>query len=134
MVNFTFFDVADAVLENLIGPVFILLIKFLMDPTKTPVIDMSALIFMSFCDFNTHSLCPYTLHFYFPPFDVMLKPVVSHSLHHALNMGHYTIFPLHQLKGVFQYDNRSKTNIDGSLEHDWKTYNRVFKTNFPEGR
>ena len=30
MVNFTFFDVADAVLENLIGPVFILLIKFLV--------------------------------------------------------------------------------------------------------
>ncbi len=30
MINFTFFDVADAVLENLIGPVFILLIKFLV--------------------------------------------------------------------------------------------------------
>lgn len=134
MVNFTFFDVADAVLENLIGPIFILLIKFLMDPTKTPTIDMSSIMFMTFCDFNTHSLCPYTVNFYFPPFDNMLSPVVSHNLHHALNTGHYTIFPLHQLKGVYQYDNRSKTNIDGSLEHDWKAYNRVFKTNFPEGR
>ena len=44
------------------------------------------------------------------------------------------MWPLHQLKGIYQYDNRSRTNVDGSVEKDWVTYNRVMKTDFPEGR
>mmetsp|Transcript_34589 Transcript_34589/g.62264 ORF Transcript_34589/g.62264 Transcript_34589/m.62264 type:complete len:109 (+) Transcript_34589:1-327(+) len=105
-----------------------------MDPTTTPVIDITAVLLMTCSGFSTHSTCPSTVGFYFPPIDALMSPVVSHSLHHALNTGHYTIWPLHQLKGIMQYDSRSKTNIDGSLKNDWMAYNRVFKTNFPEGR
>mmetsp|Transcript_14005 Transcript_14005/g.33959 ORF Transcript_14005/g.33959 Transcript_14005/m.33959 type:complete len:445 (-) Transcript_14005:136-1470(-) len=132
--NFAFFDFEDIFLENLISPVILLLLKFLMDPTKTPTIDMFAYTMIHLSDVNSHSLCPYTVGFYFPLLDSKLSPVISHNLHHALNMGHYTIWPLHQLKGIFMYDNREKVNVDGSLAKDWATYNRVFKTDFPEGR
>lgn len=133
-VNFTFFDCEDIVLENLIAPTLLFLLKFLMDPTKPPTIDMFAYIMIHNSDANSHSLCPYTVGFYFPPLDSIFSPVISHNLHHALNMGHYTIWPLHQLKGIFMYDNRDKVNVDGSLAQDWATYNRVFNTDFPEGR
>lgn len=133
-VTFTFFDCEDLVLENLIAPALLFLLKFCMDPTKLPTIDMFAYVMLHVLDANTHSLCPYTVGFYFPPLDSMLSPTVSHNLHHALNMGHYTVWPLHQLKGIFMYDNRDKVHVDGSLALDWATYNRVFNTNFPEGR
>jgi len=133
-VNFTFFDLEDVFLENLVAPALLLLLKFLMDPTKTPTIDMFAYTLLQFSDVNSHSLCPYTIGFFFPPLDSKFSIVISHNLHHALNMGHYTIWPLHQLKGIFMYDNREKVNVDGSLAQDWATYNRVFKTDFPEGR
>jgi len=133
-INYTFFDIEDMMLENSVAPALILLLKFCMDPTKTPIIDMFSYILLLHNDANSHSICPYTVGFFFPPLDAILSPTVSHTLHHALNMGHYTIWPLHQLKGIFQYDNRSKTNVDGSLAKDWATYNRVFKTDFPEGR
>lgn len=133
-VTFTFFDCEDLVLENLIAPALLFLLMFFMDPTKPPTIDMFAYVMLHVLDANSHSLCPYTVGFYFPPLDSMLSPTVSHNLHHALNMGHYTVWPLHQLKGIFMYDNRDKVHFDGSLAQDWATYNRVFNTNFPEGR
>ena len=133
-INYTFFDIEDMMLENSVAPALILLLKFCMDPTKTPIIDMFSYILLLHNDANSHSICPYTVGFFFPPLDAILSPTVSHTLHHALNMGHYTIWPLHQLKGIYQYDNRSKSNVDGSLAKDWATYNRVFKTDFPEGR
>ena len=132
--NFTFFDLEDIFLENLVAPALLLLLKFLMDPTATPTIDMFAYTLLQFSDVNSHSLNPYTIGFFFPPLDSKFSIVISHNLHHALNMGHYTIWPLHQLKGIFMYDNREKVNVDGSLAQDWATYNRVFKTDFPEGR
>ena len=133
-VNFTFFDCEDLVLENLVAPALIFLFKFMMEPTKIPTVDMFCYVFLHLQDANTHSLCPYTVSFYSPFLDSVLSPTVSHNLHHALNMGHYTVWPLHQLKGIYQYDNRTKTNVDGSKAKDWATYNRVFNTDFPEGR
>ena len=87
---------------------------------------------LAITDVNIHSISPYSIGFFNPILDSILKSNVSHSLHHALNIGHYTVWPWHQLKGVAAYDSRTKQNTDGSIATDMAAYNRVFKTSFPE--
>lgn len=132
--NMIFFDVVDIILENGSGLVLLLAMQYCFNPNVVPSINMAGFIMLAGCDVNIHSLNPYTVCFYNPILDSMLKATVSHNLHHALNIGHYTVWPMHELTGVYAYDARTSKNDDGSPAKDWATYNRVMKTNFPEGR
>ena len=128
------FDFADIILENVISPFILLGVQFCFNPNVFPTINICSYVLLAAGDINLHSLVPYTICFYNPILDGMFKATISHNLHHALNTSHYTVWPLHQLPGIFAYDSRERKNDDGSTAKDWKTYNRVMKTNFPEGR
>merc|ERR1712226_295181 len=134
LVNMAYFDFLDIIIENLCAPSILLLFQFLVRPNDVPQLDICAYIFLMSTDINAHSLCPYTLGFYNPFLDSLMNIPVSHNLHHALNYGHYTVWPLHQIKGIHHFDPKTKSLVDGSIEKDFALYNRVFKTDFPEGR
>ena len=97
-----------------------------------PQIHYLSFILLAVTDLNIHSVSPYSVGFYNPILDSILKCNVSHNLHHALNVGHYTVWPWYQLKGVASYNYSEKKNLDGSRALDMRAYNKTFKTNFPE--
>lgn len=134
MVNIYYFDVLDIVIENAVAPAFLLLLKLGLCPGAAgPVsIHWCSYIILLCTDGLIHSISPYSIGFYNPILDSLLKCNISHNLHHALNIGHYTIWPWHQLAGIARYDAHSKQNLDSSIATDMATYNRVFNTNFPE--
>ena len=101
--------------------------------------DSSALLrsvhYMSFyflvvCDQMVHSLDPYTAVFWNPLFDNMMRGCVSHNLHHALNKGHYTIWPKHNLIGVETPNHKTGKAING-FKIVVQEYNGIFGMNFP---
>lgn len=134
MVNVFYFDLPDLVIENIVSPALLMALKLGLAPNSSGPVSIHALssLLLTMTDANCHSISPYSVGFFNPILDSMMNPNVSHTLHHALNIGHYTFFPWHQLPGVARYDATTKSNLDSSKESDMATYNRVFKTNFPE--
>jgi len=134
VVNLWFFDLPDLVIENIVAPVILVGLKVGLSPEAAGPVSLHWLSFimLAITDVNIHSISPYSIGFFNPILDSILKSNISHSLHHALNIGHYTVWPWHQLKGVAAYDPHTKTNNDGSIATDMAAYNRVFNTSFPE--
>lgn len=135
-INLWFFDLADIVVENIMAPTILLMMKLIAWETGAgvfPQLHYMSFILLAITDVNIHSICPYTIGFYNPILDSILKPNISHNLHHALNVGHYTVWPWHQLKGVSSYDSRVRENVDGNIQLDMQAYDKVFKTNFAQG-
>uniref|UniRef100_A0A7S0FYM6 Fatty acid hydroxylase domain-containing protein n=1 Tax=Pyrodinium bahamense TaxID=73915 RepID=A0A7S0FYM6_9DINO len=131
-VNVWFFDVADLLMENVMAPLILLGVKWLSNPSAgVPSLHFLSFLLLAIMDINIHSICPYTVGFYNPVLDMCLRCNVSHQLHHALNTGHYTVWPWHQLKGVSHFDAKENKNVDGSIELDFKAYNTIFNTHFP---
>ena len=81
------------------------------------------------CDQTVHSLNPYTITFWNPLLDNFLRPNLSHNLHHSSKVGHYTIWPLHQIQGVSGPNNKGKARDTFSFDID--DYNKTFDTHFP---
>ena len=125
--NAFYFDVPDLMVENLIGPVALCVLKYILG--VEPSIHYLSFLFSVVCDQTVHSLNPYTISFWIPLVDNLLRPALSHNLHHALNRGHYTIWPLHQIKGVGgpNYSGKAKDGVG----FDIMEYNKVFETSFP---
>ena len=136
VINLWFFDLPDIVIENVIAPMILLTIKLIAweaGAGTIPQLHYLSYIFLVITDVNIHSICPYSIGFYNPILDSIMMPNISHNLHHALNVGHYTVWPWHQLKGVSSFDTKSKQNVDGSILLDMQAYDQVFKTNFAQG-
>lgn len=134
-INVFFFDMPDIVVENLIAPTILLLMKLVSWEATgmLPQLHFMSFILLAVTDTNVHSICPYTIGFYNPILDALMMPNISHHLHHGLNKGHYTVWPWHQIKGVLNYDAKRRENKDGSQQLDMEAYDEVFKTNFAKG-
>merc|ERR1712238_258635 len=105
-----YFDVPDLIGENLIGPLLFCSVKFLFGGSSCSI--HYASFFLSVvCDQTVHSLNPYTITFWNPLLDNFLRPNLSHNLHHSSKVGHYTIWPLHQIQGVSGPNNKGKLEI-----------------------
>jgi len=127
MFNAFYFDVPDLVVENAIGAAVLCSLKYLFG--VSPQVHYGSMLLSLICDQHVHSLNPYTISCWNPLFDDHMRPCVSHNLHHAINSGHYTIWPLHQIKGMSGPKYTGK-NTDG-IDHDIREYNKAFGSNFP---
>ena len=126
LVNAFYFDVMDLIAEDGIGPLLVIAIKGISGaPARLHLISF---VFILLMDQNVHSLMPYTISFFNPLLDSIMKPAMSHNLHHALNSGHYTIWPLHQIKGMCGPKYKGEARND--LGYEFMEYNKVFNTSF----
>jgi len=130
LVNVFYFDILDIIVENMIAPAVLLGVKTTFCGAS-PSLHFLSFILLGVTDMQCHAVCPYSVGFFNPVLDYLMNPNISHQLHHALNMGHYTVWPWHQLKGIYHYDFAEKSNVDGSVERDFATYNKVLGTCFP---
>jgi len=117
------FDLVDVVLENTIGPVLLLGVKWAagapVGPWGLPSVHLGAFYLSLMSDLNLHSMNPYTVIFFNPLLDLLLKPNVTHNLHHAINVGYMTTVP---------YDHLLSR---AARQRDMDKYNKVCKTHYP---
>jgi len=106
------FDTLDLLLENSSGLLFWLPLRYFL--LGTARVHLGVFIVVVWLDSSCHSANPYTATLLNPLLDYWLRPVVAHSLHHALINSHYTLVPWHAFLGRGQDD----------VEH----YNRLFDT------
>jgi len=126
--NAFYFDVPDLFLEDGVGPMLLMGLKALGGGDCS--VHYMSFYFVVVCDQFVHSLNPYTAVFWNPLFDNMMRGAVSHNLHHALNKGHYTIWPQHHIIGVETPNHKTGKAMDG-FEIDILEYNNIFDTKFP---
>ncbi len=128
VMNAFYFDVFDLFAEDGAGPLLLVGIKALAGGAAN--VHYASYLLTVLCDQCVHSLDPYTAVYWNPLFDNIMRCTVSHNLHHSLNRGHYTIWPLHHIIGVDSPNNKSGSALSG-FESDIEEYNKVFDTNFP---
>jgi hypothetical protein len=128
VMNAFYFDVFDLFAEDGVGPLLLIGIKAMAGGTAN--VHYASYLLTVLCDQTVHSLDPYTAVFWNPLLDNVMRGAISHNLHHSLNRGHYTIWPLHHLIGVDAPNNKSGSALDG-FECDIKEYNKTFDTHFP---
>ena len=128
IVNSLFIDIPDVIVENAIGPTFLCSLKFLFG--AEPSLHYYTFLLATTCDINIHSISPYSVCFWNPLFDNMMRCALSHNLHHSTNIGHYTFWPLHHIPGMSGPKHKGK-NSDG-FDYDIREYNKIFDTQFPE--
>ena len=128
VMNAFYFDIFDLVAEDGIGPMMLIGLKLMSG--GVPSVHYMSYFFVVLCDQTVHSLDPYTAVFWNPLLDNTMRGTMSHNLHHSLNRGHYTIWPLHHLIGVEGPNNKAGKALDG-FEIDIAEYNKTFDTNFP---
>jgi len=126
--NAFYIDVPDLIGENLIGPLLFCSIKFLFGGSSCSI-HYASFFLSAVCDLTVHSLNPYTITFWNPLLDNFLRPNLSHNLHHSSKVGHYTIWPLHQIQGVSGPNNKGK--LESTFSFDIDDYNKTFDTHFP---
>lgn len=127
MLNVWYFDVLDLIAENSIGPMMLVAIKALGGGTCH--VHFASVFLLTICDASVHSLDPYTVCLFNPLLEMYMRPALSHNLHHALNMGHFTIWPLHHIVGVSGPMHKGAA-VDG-VAYDIDQYNKVLGTSFP---
>lgn len=117
------FDLVDVVLENTIGPVLLIGLKLFLGapvgPWGLPSVHLGSFYLSLISDLNLHSMNPYTVTFFNPLLDLLLKSNVTHNLHHAVNKGYMTTVP---------YDHLLSRK---ARQRDMDLYNRVCKTHYP---
>ena len=128
VVNTFYFDVPDLFVEDGIGPLLVFLKKGLFDTTMQ--VHYGVYMLCVLCDQTCHSLSPDTCSFWNPLFNNILRPTVLHNLHHALNRGHYAIWPIHHVNGVTSAKMKTPKSA-GGFDEVVKEYNKIFGTNFP---
>jgi len=126
--NSFYFDIPDLFIEDGIGPMMLMGLKALGGGDCS--VHYMSFYFTVLCDQSVHSLNPYTAVFWNPLLDNIMRGAVSHNLHHALNKGHYTIWPQHHFIGVVSPDQKTGKATDG-FEIDIQEYNNIFDTKFP---
>ena len=111
--NLFFFDYLDVIIENTVAPLLVCGMKALWG--VKPSLHFASFILLAMTDMNVHSCNPFTIGFFNPVLDGLMKCALSHNLHHALNRDHYTVWPFHHLSKYGQ-------------DQDVAEYNAVFKT------
>lgn len=111
VMNAFYFDVFDLFAEDGAGPLLLVGIKALAGGAAN--VHYASYLLTVLCDQCVHSLDPYTAVYWNPLFDNIMRCTVSHNLHHSLNRGHYTIWPLHHIIGVDSPNNKSGSALSG---------------------
>ena len=75
-------------------------------------------MYVAWTDGFLHSLNPFTCVFANPILDYLMKPVISHTLHHLLLTDYYLLNSL------------DHAVVKGSMKEDMKLYNKLLETNF----
>jgi hypothetical protein len=88
-------DFLDVFLENGIGS----LLSVLLLPLFGKTFLLPAFILFIWHDTGIHSLNPYSPVLMNPVLDYILRPTISHNLHHVLTNSHYLVLPIHHLIG-----------------------------------
>jgi len=109
------FDTLDLLLENSSGLLIWLPLRYFL--LGSAQIHLGVFIMVIWLDSSCHSANPYTATLLNPLLDYWLRPVVAHSLHHALITSHYTLFPWQALLGrgkddINKYNQLFDTDID----------------------
>ena len=128
LMNALYIDVFDIFVEDGVGPLLLMGIKAMTGGVAN--VHYASYLLTLLGDLTIHSLDPYTAVYWNPLFDNIMRCVVSHNLHHSLNHGHYTVWPLHHIIGVDSPNNKSESALSG-FESDIEQYNKAFDTNFP---
>ena len=129
LINLFFFDIFDVFVEDGIAPMMVIAVKSL-GGAEIPTVHYMAYYFLVLADINAHSVDAYTASFWNPLLDNCMRSTISHNLHHALNTGHFTLWPTHHLIGVKSATNMNRKASDG-FEADIEIYNKTFETSFP---
>lgn len=131
VVNAFYFDIFDLFVEDGIGPLLLIGLKALGG--GSPSVHYMSFFFCVLADQTVHSCNLYTSVFWNPLLDNLMKGTLSHNLHHSLNRGHYTIWPLHHFVGIETPQLSAGKALDG-FEVDIQEYNKIFDTKFPAVR
>lgn len=102
-INGSQIDPIDLFLENTIGPFLLVLLKSILSGQQGQISLVSFLCCIS-SEGSNHSLNPYSVSYYFPPLDILLKGNVAHNLHHARTNGNFLSHPWHHLWQGYQQD------------------------------
>ena len=109
----------DNLQEVDLAPALLLGLKFFLGmPPKVHFITCAFWVIMNH---HAHSMNPYAVFFFNPVLDYLMRPTITHNLHHAVQRGHYIHVPWSHL--FFQ----------GSKASDIGLYNKLMKTDFPTG-
>lgn len=113
-----YIDCLDLLIENVGAPLLLLFSQFLL---RQPVgIHWYVGVLLTCHDGALHSVNPYSVMYFNPLLDAVLKGNVTHQLHHALNKGYYLFVPWAHVRS-------------SRRAADCARYNRVFGTDFAWG-
>ena len=105
--NLTFLNsmnigIVDLFFENTIGPFLLVGMKFAlgMEPTMCLV----SFIHNVWAEGAHHSMNPYTISYYCPPIDAIMKGNIAHSLHHAKTYINGLGHPWHHITKGYRKD------------------------------
>jgi len=85
------FDILDVLIENLCGPIMLCLYYYYT--SGVVYVNFASFLFVIWSDGLIHSLNPYSVILFNPLLDYLMKPNISHQLHHMLQKGDYMIHP-----------------------------------------
>jgi len=128
--NAFYFDVPDLIVEDGIGPLMLIMLKSVLGGVAS--VHYASFYLCVVCDQTVHSVDPYTCMFWNPLLDNLMRGALSHNLHHAVNKGHYTIWPEHHFKGVASAGHKADVKATDGFDVDVREYNKIFETDFPE--
>ncbi len=117
LINAALVDPADLLFENTIEPFLLVGFKALLSlPSQISIV---AFLISIYAEGMNHSLNPYSVIYFFPPIDAVMKGNIAHNLHHVQPHSNFYEHPWHHLARGYQQD------LD--------TYNKVMKTNVQFG-
>jgi len=112
IINGALIDPVDLFFENTIGPVLMVAAKALLGlPARVSI--LAFLINLS-AEGSNHSLNPYSIGYYFPPIDAVMKGNIAHNLHHVKKYSNLHGHPWHHWTRGYR--------------SDLKAYNQCMKT------
>lgn len=111
-INGAMINPADLFFENTIGPFLLVSLKVLLGlPAKISIL---AFLTSVSAEGSNHSLNPYSVSYYFPPIDAIMKGNIAHNLHHIKKYSNLHGHPWHHWARGHQ--------------SDLETYNQCMKT------
>jgi len=78
-----------------VGPILLILLKLLLN--IPPTVSILSYLLLVASEGNAHSANPYSITYFFPPIDFLLKGNIAHNLHHAKPKTNFHLVPWHHL-------------------------------------
>ena len=110
--------VLDLLIENTGAPTLLFLGQYLTGWQQSVGLNMFALVLYTCHDGALHSINPYSVMYFFPVLDHIMKGNICHQLHHALNNDYIQFVPY-----AHMWSSRRR-------QKDIEKYNATFETDF----